>query len=286
MFRIFDLIDQTPIFEPTGKVEKQLQQFEKHYQISLPSIIRNWFHIKNLRTIISPYVNSMVLPNELGQLSPVSIFNSSKTDDKNIEYFRQEYKSRRLLKLFRIGDNDIFIHINDKQNPDVYFGQPSYYNGQFVFYQSEHSFLDYMYLNVWDKVIAGSVKPKPFRKGWRFEIRGKALNLATFEKYFPNQLPPTLHIYYGRKFYRFQKDDQQFAWIFDDGETSYYYFYAHEEQDLIELLTFLKNHSTFTTKVLHFRRGHRSKHSEKDHVCDKTWQIVHNLFDTKQSNDQ
>ena len=278
--KIFDFLGKQPFLETKGKTANTLKRVEEKYQIPLSPPIREWYLIKNSKLIITPYVKWLISAKELGQFTYKTCFEHRIPKDETIQYFYQLYQSRQLLHLFRIGDDDVFLHLQAEQpEPVVYLGRYSVYNSNFIWHQSPHPFSTFLFLTVWDTVVAGRTKPKKFRKGWRFEMRGKQFSGKNHELFAQRftAFPPTLGRRYGRDFHRFHKGDQQLIWIFDDVETSYYYFYAHEEADLVELLRFIQTLKGINTIPLFFRRGHRGKEGA-DHVCDRIWGLVRKIL--------
>jgi len=277
--RTFDLIGQTPLLANDNRIEKKIQQFEAKYNLTIPEAVKEMYCIKNRKMTLYQFIRIYSDVNKLGVLYHCCFDDLIPTTETNL-YFEKEYREMRLLHLIQSGNEEVYIHCQDLDDPVVYVGEYDVFFGSFIWNKSEHIFSEFVYLDIWDNMVAGNGTPKRFKVGWRFEMRG--LNFSkevreAFQQYF-SELTPTLGIYYKRKFYRFQKEENQFASIFDDNETSYFHFYATDEENLVNLFEFLKSLSVFKKQLISFRKGDRNKRANTNSVSPKIWKLVKDIM--------
>lgn len=235
--KTFDLLGQPLLFEENSRIERTIKQFERDHNVRIPEALRELYFIKNRKVTLYQFLHIY----ELSDLY-LNCFNDIIEHTKETLYFEEEYKAKRLLHITGRGDKDVFVHCKEAADPVVYLGEDSFYNDNFIWKKSEHPFSEYIYLDIWDSMVAGSQAPKQYKKGERIKMHGHTFTREVYKSFQAQfeELPCTLNLMENRKFYRFQKDNSQFVWVFDDIKTSYYHLYAKDSANGRQLLKFMR----------------------------------------------
>lgn len=279
--RTYDLIGQLPLLENDFQIERKLKQFEQENNLVIPASLREFYQIKNRKTTLYQFLNIYTDVSRLGELFHSCFDNKILATDSNL-YFENEYREKRLIHLLRDGDYNVYVHCQNLDDPILYKGLYSVYNGNFLWIELEHRLSDYIFHKVWDLIVLGTTAPKKYKTGWRFEMRGKAFSKDFYNLFKSKftELKPTLTESDNRKFYRFEKNNRQFCLVYDDIETTYVHFYSADKDSLIELLNFIKQSNLFENEIISFRKGNRNRYrsSNLNEISKNTLELVKGIL--------